>query len=100
MKNTAGRGYSIKPAIQLKSMINWKDCLIPDIKLRNRVYVWVAYSEKPPYLPVAVAETEKELAELIGISVGTIEKSWYRYRHGESKKSRYHRVKVGYEEES
>lgn len=55
-------------------------------------YVWVAYSNKPPYLPVAVADTAKELAAALGISRSTIAASWGRYRRGERRRTRYHKV--------
>lgn len=40
-------------------------------------YVLVAYSKNPPYLPCAVVETSKELAEKVGttkISIDTARK--------------------------
>lgn len=76
-------------------MINWRDCIVPDIKLRNRVYVWVAYSKQYPYLPVAVADTAAELADIVNTTESNIKSEWYKYQHRKTKKSRYHRVKTG-----
>ena len=59
-------------------------------------YVWIAYSNRHPYLPVAVADTSAELAaELaaaLGISRSSVSRSWMRYRRGKVKRTRYHKV--------
>ena len=55
-------------------------------------YVWVAYSNKPPYLPIAVADTAKELAAIIGVSGSNVRCCWLRYRLGKIRRTRYHKV--------
>ena len=55
-------------------------------------YVWVAYSNKPPYLPVAVADTAKELAAIAGVSCSTVRGCWMRYQQGQCRRTRYHKV--------
>lgn len=64
------------------------------IKGRRCRYVWVAYSKAPPYLPVAIADTAKELAAVVGLKEKSVISSWYRYRRGEFKETRYHRIKI------
>lgn len=43
--------------------------------------VYVKYDKKPPHLPVAVADSKKELAEMVGTSLHSILSSFY---HGRS----------------
>lgn len=43
--------------------------------------VYVKYSNKPPYLPEAVAETKTELARMLGVSPNSVISS---YAHGRS----------------
>lgn len=61
-------------------------------------YVWVAYSNKPPYLPVAVADTAKELAAIIGVSCSNVRGCWMRYHRGKLRQTRYHKVTILLEE--
>lgn len=75
---------------------NWKDYIVPYVPFsRNDIYVWVAYWDKPPYLPIAIASTVDELSQKVGVSKNTIKSSWSRYVRGKSAKTKYHRVKVG-----
>lgn len=77
-------------------MIDYRDCIVPVRQFaRREIYVWVAYSSKPPYLPIACEKTPEELARKIGVSVWTLWSCWGNYRRGKTKHSRYHRVKVG-----
>lgn len=78
-------------------MVDYRSCIVPDIKLRKKVYVWVAYSPKPPYLPVEIASTADELAQKCGVAYSTIMSSWWRYQKGKANRSRFHKVKVGYD---
>ena len=55
-------------------------------------YVWIAYSIRYPYLPVAVADTSAELATALGISRSSVSCGWARYRRGKVKRTRYHKV--------
>ena len=80
-------------------MINWRDCIVPDIKLRNHVYVWVAYSKDYPYLPIAVADTAQKLADMTGTTKQTVISAWCHYKNGATESTRYHRVKTGYSPE-
>lgn len=43
--------------------------------------LYVKYSNKPPYLPEAVAESKSELARMLGKSIGSVMSS---YCHGRS----------------
>lgn len=78
-------------------MFDYHNCIVPDIKLGKRIYVWVAYAKEPPYLPIAVEDTPEKLAQKIGVSESAIRISWWRFRHGRAKKSRYYRVKTGFD---
>lgn len=71
-------------------MINWKDCM----QIDRREYVWVAYSNKHPFLPIAVASTAQELADTLGVSRGCIESLNSKFRHGKVKRARYARVLI------
>lgn len=39
---------------------------------RKKKCVWMAVSEEPPYLPIAVADTAEELAQIVGVHPGTV----------------------------
>lgn len=56
--------------------------------------VYVAYSKKYPYLPIAVADTPAELAKLIGVHRNNILSPISRLKSGKLKSSRYHRVEI------
>ena len=58
----------------------------------DRRAVWVAYSTKPPYLPVAVADTAEQLAALLGVHRTTVAACWRRYCKGQARRTCYHRV--------
>lgn len=60
-------------------------------------YAWVAYQPEEPYLPVAVADSARALAELVGVSIGFVVSAWSLYKNGKRKTSRFHRVAVGVE---
>ena len=61
--------------------------------------VYVAYSKEYPYLPIAVADTPKELGEILGVNRNNILSSIRRPKSGNLKSSRYHRVEIEDEEE-
>lgn len=63
--------------------------------LPGRSHVWVAYSKEPPWLPVAVADSSRELGELLGVSQSVVKSTWSKYRAGKLRRSRYHRVALG-----
>ena len=44
--------------------------------------IYVAYDPSPPHLPIAVADTQKELAVILGIPVSAINQYLYRLRKG------------------
>lgn len=54
--------------------------------------IWIAYGKRPPYLPVAVADTVDELAEMMGTSRNTVYSTWSKYKAGKLKKCRYCKV--------
>lgn len=54
--------------------------------------VWIVYSNRPPGLPVAVADTAQELAAIIGVSCSTVRGCWMRYQRGKCLRTRYHKV--------
>ena len=62
---------------------------------KPRKYIWVAYQKDPPGLPIAVADTCTELAEMVGVSDNTVTSMEQRRRNGEIKKHAiYARVEV------
>lgn len=57
-------------------------------------YIWVAYSKDPTFLPVAIADTVKEIARMTGTTQGGVWSAWRHYTAVEYKSSRFHKVKV------
>lgn len=58
-------------------------------------HVWVCYSTTPPHLPIAVADSADQLAQLLGnTTANSIKSAWCKYRTGVSKNTRFHRVRV------
>ena len=68
----------------------------PEEKVEKELpdYVWVAYSDKPPYLPVAVADSASRLAALVGTTTNNVESCWSKYRTGKIQRSAYQRVDI------
>ncbi len=62
-------------------------------------HVWVGYAKKPPYLPQAVADTAAELASMMGTNRNAVYSTWSNYLAGRLPRSRFHRVRVGHEQE-
>lgn len=54
--------------------------------------VWVAYSSKYPYLPIACGDTARDLAQQLSISESTVLTMWYKYRTGKIKSSKYQKI--------
>lgn len=44
--------------------------------------IYVAYDPSPPHLPIAVADTQKELAAILGIPMSAISQYLYRLKKG------------------
>lgn len=63
-------------------------------------YVWIAYQSKYPYLPIAIAGSSVELADIMGIDRSTVSTTWYKFRRGVLKNSRFWKVDVGLDDES
>lgn len=57
-------------------------------------FVWVLYSKIPPNLPVAVADTAREIGVIAGTTETTVTATWSKYLHGEYLSSRFHRVRI------
>ena len=75
-------------------MISYQECLVP---VATSPYVWVAYQSKKPYLPIAVADTARELAQVLDIPENNIVSVVSKHRHGKIKRPRYMCVHVGEE---
>ena len=56
--------------------------------------VWMLVSDDKYELPLAIADTAKELAERCNVSIHTVISNFTRYQRGEYKKSKYLCVKV------
>jgi hypothetical protein len=61
--------------------------------------IWVGYEKKKPRLPVAIADSDKELAERMGVTVSTVRSAWSRYWRGLSKSTKYAMVFLDEEDE-
>ena len=67
----------------------------PYQRKKPRKYIWIAYDKEKPGLPIAVADTSTELAEILGINVGTITRCEVLRRQGKIEKHAiYARVEV------
>lgn len=55
--------------------------------------VYVKYNAKPPYLPVALGDTKRELAQLLGVTANTV---YSAYSH---KRSTYQVVEIEEDDE-
>ena len=70
------------------------DCMVRVDK--ESPYVWVAYQQESPHLPVAITRTAEELAAMLGKNQNTIESYVSKYRRGKYKKDPlYDRVYTG-----
>lgn len=58
-------------------------------------YVWVAYGDDPARLPIAVADSARELGAILGTTKNNIMSAWSKYNAGRAKSCRYHRVNIG-----
>lgn len=63
--------------------------------MKNSDFVWVAYSSKPPFLPIAVADSAVEMASLVGTNENCVRSTWSHYVSGRKPHSRYHKVRIG-----
>ncbi len=61
---------------------------------KPRKYIWVAYQKDPPGLPIAVADTSTELAEILGVSKSTVMTSTMNGRRNRFKHDIYAKVEV------
>lgn len=57
-------------------------------------FVWVFYSKEPPFLPLAIANTAKEIGMIAGATETTVTATWSKYLHGVYPSSRFHKVKI------
>lgn len=57
-------------------------------------YIWMEITKDKYELPVAVADTCEELADMCGVSPYTVRNSWRRYAKGKLKKTKYIMVNV------
>lgn len=78
------------------------DCILPCKIYENikwpkikAIYVWVAYDREYPYLPIATADSAKELAKKAEVSCRTVFNRWIGYSTGRYRRSRFHRIKIG-----
>lgn len=61
---------------------------------KPRKYIWVAYQKDPPGLPIAVADTSTELAEILGVSKSTVMTSTMNGRRNRFKHDIYAKVEA------
>ena len=54
--------------------------------------IWMEVTNDEYELPVAVADTTRELAEMTGVRRNAIMEAWSRYNHGIYKRCRWHKV--------
>ena len=66
---------------------------------RKKAIVWMAVSQDKLSLPVAIADTAKELAELLGTTENNVKSSASKSKHGVYKNSRYIAVRIDEESE-
>lgn len=56
--------------------------------------LWIAITADKYELPLIVADTPEELAQLAGVAVGSVRSCYSRYKNGRRKKSRYICVEI------
>jgi len=61
----------------------------------EKKWLWVAYQKNKPYLPVAVADTARELAAALGVPENNIVSVVSKHRHWKIKRPRYMCVYIG-----
>ena len=59
------------------------------------MWVWVAYQKKKPWLPMAVADSATELADICGVPRNTVISAASKLLHGKLRRARYACVYVG-----
>ena len=65
----------------------------------KKAIVWMAVSQDELSLPIAIADTAKELAELLGTTENNVKSSASKCKHGVYKNSRYIAVRIDEESE-
>lgn len=58
------------------------------------MYVWLLVTKDKYELPLMVTDTAEEMAERLGIGVGTIETTISKAKHGILKHSRFAKVRI------
>lgn len=58
------------------------------------MYIYIAYDRKYPYLPIAVADSARELGRLVGTTKSCIHSAIFRYEQGALQRSCYQRVNI------
>ena len=66
----------------------------PYQRKKPRKYIWIAYDKEKPGLPIAVADTSTELAEILGVSKSTVVASTMNGRRNRFKHDIYAKVEV------
>lgn len=57
--------------------------------------IWMEVTQDEYELPVAVADTSRELAALVGVKQSTILEAWSRFQHGMYRRCKYQKVNLG-----
>ena len=61
--------------------------------------IYIAYSRVWPYLPIAIADSPRELGALCGVTNRCVSKAISELKSGRLKTSPYHRVEIEEDEE-
>lgn len=56
------------------------------MKKKRKEHVWVAYSKEEPGIPIAIADTCNQLADMIGVHRGTVMSEACRAAKGQKNK--------------
>lgn len=62
--------------------------------MKKPKYLWLKISKDKYELPLAVADTADQLAEMCGVTVGTIRSNVKHFEDGDLVFSRYRKVKI------
>lgn len=63
-------------------------------KYHGKAYIWMMVSDDKYEFPLAIADTARQLAEMIGSTENNVRSDYCHYMQGRTKSCRYRRVEL------